>query len=262
VVRNLYSAFTIDSSTPTYFEVKFKKAPDIIYYSLSTFFKFFYTTHTISQEEEYTRSTVTGTNCSPLIHKMYFLYARVVGTQVVGENTSLFRQWRPHHRTFRHSSEMTTFWSSSFLPNQKQFFTFCSGSPRPVLARIFPVTVTHNYVSSDVVGGRNRTTAYKANPRISTAAPHRTEEYLFICPCFLHIALLHWKKHFRRLSFGGERTGLHTKSSIMTNNLNGRTAFAPFLRVLWNVPGQCPLLRPPIKNGVATHMVNICVCLV
>jgi hypothetical protein len=129
-------------------------------------------------------------------------------------------------------------------------------------SRIFPVTVTHNYISGDVVGGRNRTTAYKANPRISTAAPHRTEEYLFICPCFLHIALLHWKKHFRRLSFGGERTGLHTKSSIMTNNLNGRTAFAPFLRVLWNVPGQCPLLRLPIKNGVATHMVNICVCLV
>ncbi|KAH0810226.1 hypothetical protein GEV33_012562 [Tenebrio molitor] len=116
------------------------------------------------------------------------------------------------------------------------------------------LTVTHNYVSGDVVGGRNRTTAYKANPRISTATPHPTEEYIFICPCFLHIALLHWKKHFRRLSFGGERTGLHTKSSIMTNNLNGRTAFAPFLRVLWNVPGQCPLLRPPIKNGVATHM--------
>jgi hypothetical protein len=162
------------------------------------------------------------------------------------------------YRTFRHSPEM----SSSFLPNQKQFFTFCSRSPRPVLARIFPVTVTHNYVSGDVVGGRNRTTAYKANPRISTATPHPTEEYIFICPCFLHIALLHWKKHFRRLSFGGERTGLHTKSSIMTNNLNGRTAFAPFLRVLWNVPGQCPLLRPPIKNGVATHMVNICVCLV
>jgi hypothetical protein len=71
---------------------------------------------------------------SPHIHKMYFLYARVVGIQVVGENTSLFCQWRPHHRTFRHSSEMTTFWSSSFLPNQKQFFTFCSRSPRPVLA--------------------------------------------------------------------------------------------------------------------------------